>query len=287
MAFNTPLRYPGGKGRLTNFFRLVFEQNKLMDGHYVEPYCGGGGIGISLLLLEYASSIHLNDVHRPVHAFWHSVLNQTDELCEMIEGCHVTMDEWDRQKAIQKRAKEVSLLELGFSTFFLNRTNRSGILWAGVIGGKQQNGPYKLDARFNKGDLISRIRRIAGYSDRIHLYNQDAEQFIRSEVSALPTKTLIYCDPPYYRKGGELYEHHYQHEDHVQFARTIEHIQDKKWIVSYDNTPEIRAIYEAHPAIVYGLHYSAQNRYQGSEIMFFGPGVRIPDVENPAKASAA
>lgn len=287
MSFNTPLRYPGGKGKLTNFFRLIFEQNKLTDGHYVEPYAGGAGLAVSLLLLEYASNIHLNDINRSVYAFWHSVLNHPKELCQMIEECDVTMDEWYRQKAAQAKPNECSLLELGFSTFFLNRTNRSGIIWGGVIGGKNQDGEWKLDARFNKPNLLTRIKTLSRYADRIHLYDQDAEVFIRDTIPILPAKTLIYFDPPYYKKGKGLYENHYHHNDHVRVAKEIGKVKDKKWIVSYDNTPEIWAIYKHHPHIVYSLSYSAQDRYKGSEVMFFGPDLDIPDVDNPAKAKAA
>lgn len=71
------------------------------------------------------------------------------------------------------------MLTIGFSTFFLNRTNRSGILKGGVIGGKNQEGQWKLDARYNKSDLISRIQKISKNRERIDLYNMDAIDFIK------------------------------------------------------------------------------------------------------------
>lgn len=285
--FNTPLRYPGGKGKLTDFIRLVFEQNKLTDGHYVEPYAGGAGIAFSLLFLEYAIHIHLNDINKSVYSFWHSVLNEADELCKMIQDCEVTMDEWYKQKNIQCNPSQHTQLELGFSTFFLNRTNRSGIIKGGVIGGKNQDGKWKLDARFTKPDLIGRIKKIALYSDRISLYNQDAETFIQTIMPELPIKTLIYLDPPYYVKGEGLYENHYKHQDHARVARLVKTIANKKWIVSYDNAPEICEFYRGFPQITYGLNYSAQSRYTGSEVMFFSPDLIIPDVENPSRLKAA
>lgn len=285
--FNTPLRYPGGKGKLTDFIRLVFEQNKLADGHYAEPYAGGAGIAFSLLFLEYAMHIHLNDINKSVYSFWHSVLNEADELCKMIQDCEVTMDEWYKQKNIQCNPSQHTQLELGFSTFFLNRTNRSGIIKGGVIGGKNQDGKWKLDARFTKPDLIGRIKKIALYSDRISLYNQDAETFIQTIMPELPIKTLIYLDPPYYVKGEGLYENHYKHQDHARVARLVKTIANKKWIVSYDNAPEICEFYRGFPQITYGLNYSAQNRYTGSEVMFFSPDLIIPDVGNPSRLKAA
>jgi DNA adenine methylase len=288
MRFNTPLRYPGGKGKLTDFIRLVFEQNKLTDGHYVEPYAGGAGIAFSLLFLEYASHIHLNDINKSVYAFWHSVLKKNDELCQLIHDSDLTIDEWHKQKAIQDNPKQHSRLELGFSTFFLNRTNRSGIIKAGVIGGKNQMGKWKLDARFNKPDLIMRIQKIARYSDRISLYNLDADKLIQEIIPGLPDKTLVYLDPPYYVKGKGLYENHYIHADHARVSKLVTtQIKGKKWIVSYDNVPEIRELYKKHHQIIYGLNYSAHNCYIGSEVMIFSHNLVIPEVANPAKLEAA
>lgn len=287
MAFNTPLRYPGGKGKLTNFIRLVFEQNKLLDGHYVEPYAGGAGIAISLLLLDYASCIHLNDLNSSVYAFWHSVINEPNELCQRIRDAEVSMDEWYRQKAVQNDPKNHCLLDLGFSTFFLNRTNRSGIIWGGVIGGKNQTGQWKLDARFNKQDMCKRIEKIAFYSSRIRLYNLDAAHLIKELLPSLPKKTLVYLDPPYYVKGQGLYENHYAHDDHVAIAELVKAQIKLPWIVSYDHAPEIINMYNDCPAITYGINYSAADRYKGGEVMFFSEKLIIPCVASPVKLKAA
>lgn len=286
MQFNTPLRYPGGKGKLTGFIKLVFEENDLLDGHYVEPYAGGAGIALNLLLHGYASCIHLNDLNPSVYAFWHSVVHETDALTKMIRDVSVTMEEWYRQKAIQTSSQSVSMLELGFSTFFLNRTNRSGIILAGVIGGKAQTGEWKLDARFNKDDLIRRIEGIALYKNRIRLYNLDAAELINTVLPSLPRKSLVYLDPPYYVKGQGLYENHYLHEDHLAIARMVKKIK-LPWIVSYDHAPEIVRMYERSPTIEYGINYSAQDRYKGAEVMFFSKKMAIPDVKNPANLRAA
>src|ERR1043165_4723732 len=151
----SPLRYPGGKGRLAPFVQLLFEQNKLMDGYYVEPYAGGAGVGLSLLLMEYASRIYINDISKPVHAFWKTLLHDTDALCRKIRDKKVTPEEWRRQRNILHNFKDYSPSSVAFATFFLNRTNRSGILHSGgMIGGNDQIGEWKLDARYNKPELI-------------------------------------------------------------------------------------------------------------------------------------
>lgn len=275
--FKTPLRYPGGKGKLTEYIRSLLELNSLTDCHYVELYAGGAGVGISLLMLEYATKIHLNDINPSIYAFWQSVLNMPDELCSLISKTDITVEEWRKQKLIQNNADKHSFLELGFSTFFLNRTNRSGIIKGGLIGGKEQLGKWKLDARFNKRDLISRIQKIADYSDRISITKLDAIDFLTNNLPSLPEKTFVYIDPPYYIKGEGLYENHYKHDDHERVSKAISSIQDKKWLVSYDNVPEILKFYNEFEQKTYGLKYSAQSKYTGSEVMIYSPELVIPE----------
>ena len=163
MPFFSPLRYPGGKRRLVNFMKTIIQENKLLGCHYVEPYAGGASIGLALLFDGYVNHIHINDLDRAVYGFWYSVLHKTEELVQLIQDSPVTISEWYRQREIQRNKKRTSLIDLGFSTFFLNRTNRSGIISGGVIGGQEQDGDWKLDCRFNKPDLIKRIRMISEF----------------------------------------------------------------------------------------------------------------------------
>ncbi len=287
MRYLTPLRYPGGKSKLAQFIQLVFEKNQLLDGHYVEPYAGGAGIAYSLLFQEYAAHVHINDLNKLVYAFWDSVLEETESLCKLIRDTPVNIEEWKRQKEIQNNPNDFSRLSLGFSTFFLNRTNRSGIISGGVIGGLDQTGSWKIDARYNKEGLIARVQKIASYRNRISLYNQDASIFLKGITQILPPKSLIYLDPPYYIKGRDLYENHYSPQDHECLAKLVRETLQHNWIVSYDFVPEISHLYQGFRQITYYLSYSAANRYKGAEIMVFCDGLQIPDVENPAKIKAA
>lgn len=273
--FSTPLRYPGGKGKFCHFIKQVFEANGLLDGHYVEPYAGGAGVALELLFHEYASNIHINDFDPAVYAFWVAAVNHTDELCRLISDTQVNMENWHKYRSIMDSSDHHSLLELAMATFFLNRTNRSGILKAGVIGGKAQSGKWKLDVRFNKEDLIRRIDLIGRYKNRIKVYNLDAAQFLDVLVPVLPAKSLIYLDPPYYVKGSGLYRNFYNHEDHVQIAEALGQV-DRPWIVSYDNVPEIKEIYSQYRQDEYFLSYTAQQKKKGSEVMIYGPGITAP-----------
>ncbi|HKD79720.1 MAG TPA: DNA adenine methylase [Candidatus Angelobacter sp.] len=278
----SPLRYPGGKGRLAGFVQRLFEDNKLVDGHYAEPYAGGAAVALSLLFMEYASSIHINDISKPVYYFWKAVLNETDELCRMIRDKQVTVTQWKRQRNILRDFRNHTHLEVAYSLFFLNRTNRSGIIHTGgMIGGNDQTGEWKLDARYNKPELISRIESIAAYSNRITVSNRDAEDFLSDTAPKLPPKTLIFLDPPYFEQGQSLYENHYQPEDHLRLSRMVKKKLKKNWIVSYDNHPEIRKAYKGCPKLTYSLGYSAARRYEGSEVIFFSDGLTVPNVQSP------
>ncbi|TKK33567.1 DNA methyltransferase [Pseudomonas sp. CFBP13528] len=273
--FSTPLRYPGGKGKFCHFIKQVFESNDLLDGHYAEPYAGGAGVALELLFHEYASTIHINDFDPAVHAFWDAAVNHTDKLCQLISETEVNMENWHRYKAIMDNSQEFSTLELAMATFFLNRTNRSGILKAGVIGGKNQEGKWKLDVRFNKVDLIRRIDLIGRFRNRIKVYNKDAKLFLDEVVPGLPLKSLVYLDPPYYVKGSGLYRNFYNHEDHVQIAGALSSVKHP-WIVSYDNVPEIKEIYSSYRQDEYFLSYTAQLKKKGSEVMIYGPNIVPP-----------
>ena len=278
LQYFTPLRYPGGKAKLSPFVKKLIETSNLSDGQYVEPYAGGAGLALELLLHEYVSHIYINDISKPIYAFWDSVLNHTEKLCRLIYKTPVTVDVWEKQKKIFSKESSANTLKLGFATFFLNRTNRSGILSGGIIGGKKQNGPWKIDARYNNLELIRRIQAIANMKARISLTCEDAKEFIAKGKSIWPKKTLIYLDPPYYKKEKNLYHHTYKHEDHEIISNIIRKNRKQHWLVSYDNVPQIRRMYSGHKRLSYNIGYTVRKRSVGQEVMFFCDSLNIPPV---------
>jgi len=273
----TPLRYPGGKGKLAPFVKQLIELNGLSDGEYAEPYAGGAALALELLFHEYVSRIHINDISRPVYSFWRSVLDEPDALAALVVDTPLTVDEWDRQKRVYANQADYDDLLVGFATFYLNRTNRSGILNGGIIGGRDQTGPWKIDARYNAGDLAGRILAIGGQAHRISLTNLDACEFMRRGGLSWPKKTLVYLDPPYFVKGRHLYHDFYRPEDHAEVAQVVaDALSSQAWIVSYDDVEDIRTLYGQAPAISYVVGYSARTVRNGSEVMFFKDGLEIP-----------
>lgn len=275
MQYYSPLRYPGGKGRLAILVKDIITENGLCDGTYIEPYAGGAGMALALLIEEYVWNIVINDIDPAVYAFWHIVLNHTEWLRRQIQDTPVTIDQWHMQKNVFENSHEYSLEQLGFATFFLNRTNRSGILKGGVIGGKQQAGKYRLDARYNKQNLDKRIKLIARHRNRVKLYNMDAVELLQSITNSLKGKVLFYFDPPYYHKGGLLYTNHYTHSDHATISESIKNI-NHPWIVTYDDALVIAKLYKGFPSLHFSMIYSANlERLKRSEIMFY-QGIELP-----------
>lgn len=274
----SPLRYPGGKGKLVRFVSELIRTNGLQDGLYVEPYAGGAAVAFELLLTGVVRRIAINDLSAPIFEFWRSVLERTGDLIELIRITDVTLENRSRAKAVLM-SSESRGLELGFAAFFLNRTNRSGILNGGVIGGNAQTGAWKIDARYNKEDLIDRILKIASAKKRIDLTNLDAVEFLRLKSRSWKSNTLVYLDPPYYEKGRDLYYNYYKHDDHANVAFATHHLSNINWLVSYDDVPPIHNLYAEDSCIRYTIGYSARNKCRGTEAMFFSPGLRIPSVQ--------
>lgn len=272
--FYSPLRYPGGKNKLSKFISQICIENNI-DGLYIEPYAGGASVALYLLLEGYVNKIYINDIDRSIYSFWYSVLFRTKELCDLIDKTDVSMENWHRTRKIQKQKETADVLQLGFSTFFQNRTNRSGIIDAGVIGGKNQLGKYKMDCRFNKVDLIERINRIAEKRNQIKLYNLDALELLEKiDLDINGTNNIIYFDPPYYFKGSSLYENHYRHEDHIEVSEKIRSMKNARWIVSYDNTPEINKIYSwVKNKYPYSIAHTAHTNKKGKEMLFFSKNI--------------
>lgn len=285
----SPLRYPGGKARFAPFVAAVMRANGLHGGHYLEPFAGGAGVALELLFDGHASHIHINDLDPAVHAFWCAATTDAESLLRLLRDTPISMEEWHRLRSIMiSQDPELSIAERGFATLFVNRTNRSGILKGGVIGGKAQTGPYKLDARFNKDMIAARLERIALNADRISVYQEDALSLLVRSVDFLPQESLIYLDPPYYVKGRDLYRNFYKHDDHLEIAKLLQSPEfSREWIVSYDSAPEICEMYSASVSLEYGLHYTAQARYVGDEVMFFKEGLSVPDAQIPTATSAA
>lgn len=270
----SPLRYPGGKNCIFSFVSNIFYENQLIGVSYAEPYAGGAGLALRLLFEGYVDHIYINDLDKSIYAFWNSVINRPDEFCEWLKYVEVSVTNWNKYKEMQIGAGELDYFELAKSTFFLNRTNISGIIKGGVIGGQEQRGKYKIDARFNKKDLISRIQKIASIKGRISVSNLDGLSFINI-LNKKKEEIFVYLDPPYYQKGADLYMNFCSKEDHKKLSKQVRKMR-KIWMVSYDNHDFILNLYAEQNKISFRLSQSASNRV-GEEIFIFSEALNFID----------
>ena len=281
----SPLRYPGGKQKIAKLVDLIIQKSDIKDCIYIEPFAGGAGIALNLLLSGKVSEIVINDFDRAIASFWKAILHETDAFLRLIEQTPITIEEWRKQKQIYLSSTRYSL-EYGFATFFLNRTNHSGILASGPIGGfAQNNSQWTMDVRYNKADLINRIQAIAAQRKQIHCYNKDILSFVDNYLPLYQERGFVYFDPPYFYNGRRLYKNFFTPEYHRTVAQKIFADVNCDWIVSYDDVPEVLELYSNFLKKHFSLSYSLANKGEGREVMFFKHAWLCPSIEELTKAN--
>ena len=281
MRTASPLRYPGGKSSMTNLLSSIRRINHLGDRAVAEPFAGGAGASLSLLHREDTHEIHINDVDRAIHDFWWTIVNRPRPFLALLRSTRVSMDEWHRQRDTYKRTSGVSRLRRGFAAFYLNRCNRSGIIMnGGPIGGVNQTGKWKLDARFNKPALEKRCTKVAEYGERIHVSRVDALEFIGGHDQ---DAMFFFIDPPYYAKGQTLYLNKLDHAYHQRLASQLRRMDEAAWVLTYDDCSEIRSMYSNWANIrPFSLRYAASERRSGREILIAPRWMQLPEEQESA-----
>ena len=270
----SPLRYPGGKFKISKLIELLVRKSDVPCECYVEPFAGGAGVALQLLLSGVVQRIVINDSDRAVSSVWKAIKKEPERFVDRVLHVELSLQEWNRQREIFFGCSRYSF-EFGFAAYYLNRTNHSGILSSGPIGGRIQRG-WTLDARFNREGLADRIRRIAEHRARIQVYNRDVFSFLHNQLPKAGRNAFVYFDPPYYRRGKVLYQNFFTHARHQELRNAIRDLVECSWVVSYDDVPEIRKIYRGVPARPFNLNYSLANNGAGREIMFFEKEEQIP-----------
>ncbi|MDT2829721.1 DNA adenine methylase [Vagococcus carniphilus] len=267
----SPLRYPGGKTQLSKFVANLIEINNIEGGTYIEPFAGGSGVSLQLLFENKVDHIVINDYDKSIYSVWNAIINHTDKFINLIENTPITLDEWHKQKQIYLDNRTyMNSIEGGFATFFLNRTNVSGIISGGPIGGKKQLGKYKIDCRFNKKTSINKIKAIAERRDDITLFRKDANKLVDIiQEQYNPKSTFIFFDPPYFAQGQNLYMSFINDDKHLQMKNSIDKLNDYYWILTYDAAPQIADIYQNNQnKFEYQLNYSANKKTKATEFLF-------------------
>jgi len=281
MKWPSPLRYPGGKSEMSGLINQIRKLNGLGDRSIAEAYAGGAGASLTQLFLEETPHIYINDADPAIHDFWWSIVNSSTLFVKKLSKTRVSMAEWHRQRDVYNNAGRVSRLRRGFSAFYLNRCNRSGIIKnGGPIGGLDQSGEWTIKARFNKPALRCRCEKVAEYRDHITVSCLDGIDFI----SSLSLESIFFfIDPPYFEKGNTLYLNSLDSEYHASLADQLKSMQNASWILTYDDCPEIRRLYRGWSAIrSFSLRYSAAERRSGKEILITPKWMRLPESQESA-----
>lgn len=279
MKFASPLRYPGGKGSLAAFLTDVIDLNDLRGYPYYEPYAGGAGAALNLLRDGVVSEIHINDADRRIFAFWASALHQADRFVDRIFNVPLSMEEWRKQQDICLRPESHSDFDVGFSAFYMNRCNRSGVLTgAGPIGGYEQSGKWNLGVRFNREALSERVLSLAKQKESIKTYNLDAINFLKEKLpkGLSRARSFVYLDPPYVNKGQRLYLNAYEHKDHAEVSRYITKQKTLHWILSYDDTELVRNLYKNYNIFHLPIKYSLQQKKSAKELVIAPNHLTLP-----------
>lgn len=264
-TIHTPFRYPGGKSRLTGFLRRIVETAGWQHCTYLEPYAGGAGAALALLHEEVVPSVVINDLDPRIYAFWVAITAHGVDFLARFDSHDITLDEWHRQRDIYRASDASRPVELGFATFFMNRTNRSGIMNAGVIGGQKQAGTYKVDARFNRDELRRKLAWISDNAEKIKVSNSDGVELLTEALK--DDKVFAYIDPPYFDKGSFLYMNSFAVEGHAALASILREARKARWVLTYDDVNEVRRLYRGLYQGTYSLPYSAHQASLAKERM--------------------
>lgn len=267
----SPFRYPGGKGFLSALLKQSMAKlDKASDTVFAEPFCGGAGAALILLADGDADAVMLNDADLRIFSAWHAILEEPERFVAKLRNVRLDMQEWYHHRDLVSGFSDDKYnFDVGFSTFYMNRTTRSGIILnAGPIGGYDQRGKWKLDARFNVERLASQVEWLAANRSRIELSNLDALSFI-DRVRRKPTSdnTLFFIDPPYVKAGGRLYFDGMSEAKHVALSDILTSGTVKHWVLTYDDAPLIRQLYQSQKCSNILVSYSLQSKRRENEIL--------------------
>lgn len=240
-------RYPGGKSKIKfeilSLLNNFFQSNP--SAQYREPFFGGGSIGLNLLKTQNISSIWINDFDSGIAAIWTVVLNNPEELKDKINSYIPSVNDFFKFKEELKNNKFSDIIELAFKKIVIHQISYSGLgtKSGGPLGGIDQESKYKINCRWSAKTLNKNIDNINKLLKTTKIINNsctdlDFEDVIEDNLN----HSILYLDPPYYLKGTELYQCAFSESDHIRLSKALQNTGNS-WVLSYDDQPEIRKLY--------------------------------------------
>ncbi|GAB3087674.1 DNA adenine methylase [Corynebacterium aquatimens] len=273
----SPLRYPGSKGQISGNIQALIEEYPETIETYFEPFCGGAAVALELLLEGIVGRVWLNDADPGIYSFWKAIVTETERFCAKLQTVPLNVEEWNHWKSISDQAIDDEYdFDLGFANFYLNRTNHSGVIRGGLIGGRSQTGKYKMDCRFNREALTDLIERIADQKDRIIITGFDGVKLLGSaseEFGIENDSTFVFVDPPYVKKADRLYMNHFKLTDHYKLGEVLYESSFTNWLLTYDDDALVREIYAGHTNWDLKIGYSAHKKRNATEVLVSAPAL--------------
>jgi DNA adenine methylase len=281
----TPLRYPGGKTWLLPYINDFLKFHKIQLGTIIEPFAGSASVSVGLLKSGIADNAVLCENDPMIISFWKSALYSSEEFVELIKNTDISMDTWyEFKKYLANDAPtKYSDLEIGFAFLFYNRTNYSGIITAGPIGGRRQLSKYSIKCRFNPERIIKKVSQLSALNERIEIIHGDGNEYLRKFTGNQEENIFIYVDPPYYDAGKVLYRKFFAIDDHMELEGILTHI-NSPWLASYDDVNFIRNLYKSSKSQYVYTDYQAGNLKRGSRELLLS-NLKIPPITAKLKTS--
>lgn len=226
-SINSPFRYPGGKFYARN---LILE-NIPPHSYYVEPFAGGGSI---FFAKEKVENNLLNDIDEALINTYLIIRDQPEELINFLAGEEATKE---RHTYYKNEFTPQNELEAAARWFYLNRTSYSGIM-------KPQNCYWGYGDKYSMRpeNWPRNIRRTSEKLQNVKFTSWDFEQVIKT----VPDDAFLFVDPPYFNADQDkFYTYSFSRNDHYRLCKILKEHKDRiKFLITYDNSPEIRDLYE-------------------------------------------
>ena len=247
----TFFRYPGGKSKIRK--RLCEKLNLISPPstfEYREPFFGGGSVGINFLsTVTKKPDLWLNDKDPGISSLWSAVINYPEELKERVCRFQPSIEHYNSFKntLIENNAKtdsKESIVENGFQKLAVHQTSYSGLgtKSGGPLGGKLQKSKYKIDCRWSPKYLCKKIDKLSNAFSSVKIRENGCTNYDFEKLISEPGSAVLYLDPPYFEKGGSLYQFSFEESDHERFANLLKNT-DHPFVLSYDDCDAIRDLY--------------------------------------------